>query len=696
MRPPPYRLHSARLVAILFLPLGLVAVAVLVTLPRRMNEVATNAASDRVRGVADLMAALVAPDLEFEDREQSRQALAELAVETDFRAAVLYDGRGQRFAAWPANAALSEWRAVTTTTVSNDGAALVVVTPVGAAGGTRGTLALTFGTDSLVSQLHRNTLMAGIAAIVVALVGLVFSIVTARFLTRRQAAEKALERSAESFVALSERVPVALVLHRDDRILYINPAGRSLLAVADERPMVGTLLSEALATGEELPPPINTSQVRLAPRTLALATGPLRYVESTSLQVQFGEADATALVALDVTERKQLHERLMLSDRMASLGTLTAGVAHEINNPLSVVSINVEMVRNALQQAAARGVAPDLGDVLEALTDAYDGAQRVGRIVRDMKSLSRVDTDANGPVDLIQAIQKSLQMVQGHLKHRARIVQQLAAVPRVLGNESRLVQTFVNLLINAAQALPEGQAQKNCVEVVTRLAFDGRVIATVRDTGCGIPAALRDRIFDPFYTTKPVGVGTGLGLSIVHSLIQAMNGTIKVDSTEGAGTIFEISLQPAMVSDRLDVISPPAGMPSKRRILVIDDEAAVVAAVRRLLASNHEVVGVQSAQAALEHLAAGARYDQVLCDVRMPDMSGIELAGRLAALHPELRRRLVFMTGDIGEAARSGPGGAQLDVASIAPVIEKPFSRAELLAFIEDHRDGEQDGSAAA
>ena len=693
-----HRLRNAQLVAILFLPLALVAVAVLVTLPRRMNAVATEAAADRVRGVADLMAALVAPDLDFEDREQSRKSLAQLAIETDFRAAVLFDSERARFAAWPEDADLAAPAAApTATAVRRDGDSIDAVTPVGAQGGTHGMLVLTFGTDSLASQLQRNTAIAGLAALVVALVGFVFSIVTARFLTRRHAAEKALERSAASFVALYDRVPVALVLHRDDRVLYINPAGRALLADTGARPVVGSLLSEALAPGEVLPPPGGGTDVRLEPRTLALASGPTRYVEATSLPVQFGDADATALVAVDVTDRRQMQERLMLSDRMASLGTLTAGVAHEINNPLSVVSINVETVRNAIRLAARGGgdLSPD--DLLEALTDAYDATGRVARIVRDMKSLSRVDTEANGPVDLNQSIKKSLQMVQGHLKHRARITSDLGELPHVIGNDSRLVQVFVNLLINAAQALPEGHAQENRVEVTTRVRPDGAVSAIVRDTGCGIPAAVRDRIFDPFFTTKPVGVGTGLGLSIVHSLIQAMDGSIKLDSTEGAGTTFEITLRPAEVArETLRVTSQLATGSDRRRILVIDDEAPVLAAVARLLAGDHDVIGVPSALLALERFAAGSRYDLILCDVRMPDMSGIELAERLARRHDDLRRRLVFMTGDIGEAARSGPAGAALEVAAIAPVIEKPFSREALLKFIRDNLPRGADANAAA
>jgi two-component system, cell cycle sensor histidine kinase and response regulator CckA len=676
------RARLVRLIALLFLPLGLVATAVLITLPRRMNDLALSSAEERARGLAEVMASLVGPDLEFDDHEHASEALARLSVEPDLLSAELFGRDGNLFARWPSSAGQSSPpEALPFTRVDVDDDRIEVVSSVRAPGGTSGVLRLRFATSAIDDKRRANMTAAGLAAAVVVLVGLFFSVVTARFLVRRQAAEEALRRSGESYAALSDALPVALILHRDDRILYINPAGVKLLVGDETRSLVGASLSAQLAAGENLPAANGSARVHLDPRTLTLAGGKVLSVEATSLAVQFGESDAGALVAFDVTERTRMQERLLLSDRMASLGTLAAGVAHEINNPLAVVIGNVDYVREALTHRPS----PPGDDTEPALSEALDAAHRVGRIVRDMKTLSRSDSDALAATDLNQVLDKSLQMVQGHLKHRAQIVRNLGSIPPVLGNESRLVQVFVNLLINAAQALPEGKAQENRIEVATAVAADGGVVATVRDTGCGIPAAMRDRIFDPFFTTKPVGVGTGLGLAIVHNLVQAMNGRIELSSIEDVGTTFTIHLRATVAAPRARGDSGAVPIGGRGRVLVIDDEPSVVAAVARLLADSHTVTGVQSARTALERFGRGESFDLILCDLRMPDMSGLELARHLDERYPHLRQRLVFMTGDIGEAGMSGASDTRLDPASIAPVLEKPFSRRDLLQFVDKH-----------
>jgi signal transduction histidine kinase len=673
-----------RLVALLFLPLGLVAAGVLITLPRRMNELALSSAAERADGVAEVMASLLAPDLDFDDREHAREALARLQVEPDVISAELFGRGGELFARWPelgrpSVAPTEPPTSLPVTHVAVVGHTIEATTAVQAQGGTRGLLRLRFATTAIEEKQRANNAAAGVAAAVVSVVGLIFSILTAWFLARRHAAEEALRRSAESFAALSESLPVALILHRDDRILYVNPAGVKLLD-GDGVALVGSSLSAQLAASEALPISTGEARVHLDPRTLALASGKVLSVEAATLELQFGEANASALVALDVTERTRLQERLLLSDRMASLGTLAAGVAHEINNPLSVVIGNLDYLREEFGPRA--GALDD--DSGAALGEALEAAHRVGRIVKDMKTLSRSDSEAPGPTDLVEALEKSLQMVQGHLKYRAQIVRDLRPVPMVLANESRLVQVFVNLLINAAQALPEGKAEENRVEVATHVADDGSVVATVRDTGCGIPAAVRDRIFDPFFTTKPVGVGTGLGLAIVHNLVRAMDGRIEVASAEGGGTTFTVRLRSAgsVGRAREPSLAPIDGRGS---VMVIDDEPAVVSAVERLLSDSHSVTGEHSARVALERFGSGESFDLILCDLRMPEMSGIELAHLLEERHPDLRRRLVFITGDIGEAGVTGADGVPMDPSSVAPVLEKPFSRRSLLQFVGRH-----------
>jgi PAS domain S-box-containing protein len=260
---------------------------------------------------------------------------------------------------------------------------------------------------------------------------------------------------------------------------------------------------------------------------------------------------------VDTTERRLMLERLQLADRLAAVGTLAAGVAHEINNPLAYVNSNVSFALDRLDEVSRTAVAvaePLAGAVDEArraLRDAAVGGARVERIVRDLRMLSRSREDPARPVDVARALETALDLARTDLRQRARVLRDVAAVPPVLGDESRVSQVFVNLLVNAAQAIPDGKPDDNEVEV--RLGVeDGRVVLRVRDTGCGIPPENLKRIFDPFFTTKPVGVGTGLGLAISHRIVTALGGDITVESAPGSGSTFRVSLPAAS-----DVAAPP-------------------------------------------------------------------------------------------------------------------------------------------
>jgi len=209
----------------------------------------------------------------------------------------------------------------------------------------------------------------------------------------------------------------------------------------------------------------------------------------------------------DVTlraERCKLQEQLLVSDRMASVGTLAAGVAHEINNPLAVVLANLEMATRSVSELAKRMALPD--DLEESLKDATDCAERIRDIVRDLKIFSRAEDDRRAPVDTRRVLESTLRMAWNEIRHRARLVKLYGAVPPVEANESRLGQVFLNLIVNAAQAIPEGHAEANEIRVATRLGPTGGVVVEIADSGCGMPPEVLRRIFTPFYTTKPVGV----------------------------------------------------------------------------------------------------------------------------------------------------------------------------------------------
>jgi signal transduction histidine kinase len=236
---------------------------------------------------------------------------------------------------------------------------------------------------------------------------------------------------------------------------------------------------------------------------------------------------------------------LMFSDRLATMGRLSAGVGHEINNPLAYVLSNLNFVQQELRLAQERAPSPERQDLLDALADAREGAERVRYIVQDLKTLSRQEDESTGPVDLAAVVRGAARMASHELRSRARLVEDCAQVPPVLGNATRLGQVFLNLIVNAAHAMPQGREHENEIRVRARLEATGRVTVEVADTGCGIPQENLERIFDPFFTTKPVGEGTGLGLAVCHSIITSHGGTLTVESVVGRGTTFRITLPAA-------------------------------------------------------------------------------------------------------------------------------------------------------
>jgi PAS domain S-box-containing protein len=386
-------------------------------------------------------------------------------------------------------------------------------------------------------------------------------------------------------------------------------------------------------------------------------------------------------VVRNVTERQKLQAQLMVSDRMASVGTLAAGVAHEINNPLAAVIANLEFMAESLGVMEPRPSATWLVEELkEPLEEAREGAQRVRLIVRDLKIFSRSPADEpNGAVDVKAIMESSVRMAWNEIRHRAQMVKHYAVVPGVKANEARLGQVFLNLLVNAAQALPEGRAEHHEIRVSTRL--DGkRVIIEVGDTGAGIRPEIIGRIFDAFFTTKAVGEGTGLGLAICHRIVTDMGGALTVESEVGKGTTFRVALPVADEPESKAAVPLEASLAIGRRgrILVVDDEQLVLQGVRRMLFKEHDVVTVQAAAEALALCKGGEKFDVILCDLMMPDMTGMDFHRELARVAPDLVDRVIFMTGGAFTARAQ-----QFLSETPKEHIEKPFHPANLRAIIQ-------------
>jgi PAS domain S-box-containing protein len=345
-----------------------------------------------------------------------------------------------------------------------------------------------------------------------------------------------------------------------------------------------------------------------------------------------GELEMLVGIAQDITETKEVQARLVFSDRMISVGTLAGGVAHEINNPLATISASLEMIAEARGDSETR--------------DARRAVDRIRTIVRGLTAFSRVDDDSRQPVDINRVMELAIGLASNEIRHRARLVKHFGAVPAVFANPARLGHVFLNLLTNAAEAVAEGDANSHEVKVVTRTDDAGWAIIEVHDTGSGIARDVQGRIFDPFFTTKGVGRGTGLGLSICHGTVRALGGDITFRTEVARGTTFIIALPPSSDTPRKRTPSnlpKPAGR--RGTVLLVDDDVLFTNSLRRVFAVEHDVTVINDGRIALERIAKGERFDVILCDLMMPDLTGAELHAALRELSPEMADQMIFITG---------------------------------------------------
>ena len=372
--------------------------------------------------------------------------------------------------------------------------------------------------------------------------------------------------------------------------------------------------------------------------------------------------------------------RLSMSSRLAAVGTLAAGVAHEVNNPLAYLSTNLAFLA---EQLSASGPIPveEVVALREAIDESIDGAARVRDVVKGLRRFAgRQPEAAHQPIDVRGDIDAAVAIARSHVAGRAKLeVHVPASLPAVVAGPNELGQVVLNLLVNASHAIPEGDPAANRVRVEAR--GEGRsVIIEVSDTGAGMAPAVMSRIFDPFFTTKPFGSGTGLGLAISHGIVTAAGGTIDVRSEPARGTTFRVTLpasaEPARSTGYWDG-ADGQGTAERLRLLVVDDDPRVGRSLARVLGQDHDVEALTSAVQAVERIERGERWDAILCDLAMPDLSGREVAERLGRTAPDAAARLVFVTG----------GPVTDDVAAFLAshgrrVVEKPADPATLRAAV--------------
>ncbi len=287
--------------------------------------------------------------------------------------------------------------------------------------------------------------------------------------------------------------------------------------------------------------------------------GTFRWLEWRSISVV--ERGLIYGAARDVTERREAEElqertqrQLFIAGRTASVGTLAAGVAHEINNPLSYVILNLDAILEEVR-AFETPLSAHAKDIEAMARDARDGAERVRLIVRGMLTFARTDEDTRVVLDLKSVVELAVRMTNHLTRPRALVIEAYGDVPLVVGDEARLGQVFINLLLNAAQAIPEGEPDQNEIRIVTATDATGAAVVEIRDSGPGIAPGALSRVFDPFYTTKEIGAGTGLGLSVCHNLITALGGEITVTSELGHGAAFRVVLPAAPMNESVPPVA---------------------------------------------------------------------------------------------------------------------------------------------
>jgi signal transduction histidine kinase len=432
--------------------------------------------------------------------------------------------------------------------------------------------------------------------------------------------------------------------------------------VAAELATYGGLLTLGIDLPDFMPP-----QHRLTSNVVAAGLfGTLMLAMGIAMEWLREEASTELAVAI---QRKALAEReasMLRAERLASVGQLVASLAHEINNPLSYLLGNLHYLSDELTQPELRS----------AVIDALDGATRVKTIMQDLKTFSRDDDERVVPVDLATVVASSLRLVKGETRHRTSVVQDFQQCPLVLATPTRIGQIVINLMVNAAQASSE--ERPNLITVSLDTTADGRARLSVSDTGVGIPPEILARVTEPFFTTKPVGVGTGLGLSVCSNLAARMGGVLEVRSTLGVGTTVRVTLPPAPDDDEAEPLPTVQPIPSgpRMRILVVDDEPAMLRSLERAL-GGHDVVTALGGEAALALLRRDTAFDLVLCDVMMPEPSGVAVAQAIRQLDPGLDARVVLIT-----AGATNDRTRAFLSANRYPVLPKPLDLTALLRLV--------------
>jgi len=512
-------------------------------------------------------------------------------------------------------------------------------------------------------------------------------------IARRKQTEEESRQSEEKYRLITENArDVIITTDMNMRLTYVSPSIRYLVTRTAEEVMampLGELLAPAsLEVGtkvllEELEiakrQPRDPARSRVLELEILRKDGSTVWAEARVSFLRGAEDQPIGLIAVmrDITERKKAEQQALVNAKLASVGELVAGVAHEINNPLTGVIGYAQLLME-------RGdVVPDIKEDLQKI---YEESQRTVRIVQNLLRFARQYKPEKDLVDINELLGRTLELEAYKLRtSNVELSTNLAAdVPLILADYNQLQQVILNIITNAQQAMAETE-RKGKIALTTGVIND-YVRVSIADNGPGISPENITKIFDPFFTTKPGGGGSGLGLSVCHGIITEHGGNIYVGSTLGKGTTFTIEL-PITTGEQAVIKEKKAAEKRSRRhrrkmtgnILVVEDEPAIRAVLtRNLSASGYQVQAVSDGKTALDMLANNV-YKLLLVDLKMPGMNGRELYEVMKKKHPNSAKRVVFITGDIMTADThdflASTGRPYLikpfDVKDITDVIEK-------------------------
>ncbi|MEM7447121.1 MAG: ATP-binding protein [Myxococcota bacterium] len=386
-------------------------------------------------------------------------------------------------------------------------------------------------------------------------------------------------------------------------------------------------------------------------------------------------------VLRDITDREELHRRLSHAEKMASVGTLAAGVGHEINNPLNYIKTNADLLLEELDKLSGVDRTKAMRECLSMAEDISEGANRIARIVNSLKTLSRASDGRREKVDLRQSLTTAQRICQSEIRSKAQVIEDFSPqTPNILADEGQIVQIAVNLIVNAAQSMSEESFSENQIRLRTGIASPKVAFFEVEDNGSGMEEHILTRAFDPFFTTKPPGVGTGIGLAVCHNIVATHRGGIEIWSKPGSGTSIRVTLPTA---DTLEELTPAPSLPppsitaSEQTVLIVDDEPLVGRSLARALRA-YETTVFTSARLAIELLKEGTSFDVIICDLMMPGINGVGLYRFLEQHRPDLVQCMLFVTGAVFSSGIEELS-SQIDI----PILTKPVSPNELRKLVE-------------